>query len=308
MIGVLSGFFVIAVVIVLGWVVERFRILGENAQYVITRLVFSVGTPCMLFATISASDLHQVLGPPFAIQALSVLVCWAVYLVSAAWDRHHRWGAGTVISCLSTSYVNAGNLGIPIATFVLGDAAQVAPILLLQLAVITPIAMTVLDLLTNSGTSLRTTFKHVLMNPVLIGCLAAIVVLVFGIQVPTLVLQPIEMLAGIAVPGALLTFGMSIATERPFQDRAELPELAFVGGIKLVVQPFVAFLIASLLFGMSGHLLFSSVVMAALPTAQNVFNYASRYGTHMALARDVGLLTTIGSIPVLIVIALLLAA
>ncbi|MFT8636616.1 MAG: AEC family transporter [Pseudoclavibacter sp.] len=308
MIGVLAGFSVIGVVIALGWVVQRFQVLGENAQYVLTRLVFSVGTPCMLFATISASHLHQVLGPPLVIQALSVLVCWAVYLTFSALDRRQQWGAGTVIGCLSTSYVNAGNLGIPIATFVLGDAAQVAPILLLQLAIITPLAMTALDLLTSSGTSLRTTVRHVLMNPVLIGCLAAVVVLVLGWKVPTIVLQPIQLLAGIAVPGALLTFGMSIATERPFQDRSVLPKLGFVGAIKLIVQPVAAFLIASLLFGAAGHVLFSSVVMAALPTAQNVFNYASRYGVGTGLARDVGLLTTIGAVPVLIVIALLLAA
>lgn len=51
----------------------------------------------------------------------------------------------TVIGTLCSMYVNAGNLGLPIATYVLGDAALVAPVLLLQLLLLQPVAMAVLD-------------------------------------------------------------------------------------------------------------------------------------------------------------------
>ena len=40
------------------------------------------------------------------------------------------------------------------------------------------------------------------------------------------------------------------------------------------------------------------VVLASLPSAQNVFNYAQRYGVGEVLARDVVFLTTFGCIPV----------
>jgi predicted permease len=53
--------------------------------------------------------------------------------------------------------------------------------------------------------------------------------------------------------------------------------------------------------------LFASVVLAALPAAQNVYNFASRYEQGVALARDTVLLTTILSVPVLVVVAALLA-
>ncbi|HOB57351.1 MAG TPA: AEC family transporter, partial [Rhodoglobus sp.] len=60
-------------------------------------------------------------------------------------------------------------------------------------------------------------------------------------------------------------------------------------------------------FGLSGHRLFAVVVLAALPAAQNVFNYAQRYDRGVILARDVVLITTALSLPVLLVIAALLA-
>lgn len=57
------------------------------------------------------------------------------------------WGVGrTTIGALCSSYVNSGNLGIPIAVYVLGDASLVAPVLLFQQIMVTPIALTVLDL------------------------------------------------------------------------------------------------------------------------------------------------------------------
>ncbi len=48
-------------------------------------------------------------------------------------------------------------------------------------------------------------------------------------------------------------------------------------------------------------------VVAALPTAQNVFTHAVRYSRGVILARDSIFVSTILSVPVLIVIAALLA-
>ena len=50
-----------------------------------------------------------------------------------------------MVAALSASYVNAVNLGLPIAVFVLGDGAIVAPALLFQLVVLAPVAVGVLD-------------------------------------------------------------------------------------------------------------------------------------------------------------------
>ena len=49
------------------------------------------------------------------------------------------------------------------------------------------------------------------------------------------------------------------------------------------------------------------VIVAALPTAQNIFIHASRYGRAVVLARDTIFVTTLLSVPTLFVIAALLA-
>lgn len=75
----------------------------------------------------------------------------------------------------------------------------------------------------------------------------------------------------------------------------------------MVVMPMTVYTIARWGFGEEGDALFAQVVIAALPTAQNVLVYATRYRRGQILARDTALLTTLTSIPTIMVIALLLA-
>jgi len=77
--------------------------------------------------------------------------------------------------------------------------------------------------------------------------------------------------------------------------------------LKLVAMPIVAWLVAHFLFGLEGRALFAAVVLAALPSAQNVFNYAQRYQRGLIIGRDTVFITTIGSIGALLIVAWLLA-
>lgn len=64
---------------------------------------------------------------------------------------------------------------------------------------------------------------------------------------------------------------------------------------------------AHFLLGIDGHQLFAIVVVSTLPTAQNVFIYASRYRRGMVLARDSAFVTTLASIPAIALVTALLA-
>ena len=52
----------------------------------------------------------------------------------------------TVIGAFASAYVNAGNLGLPIASYVLGDASLIGPTLLTQLLILQPLGLAVLDM------------------------------------------------------------------------------------------------------------------------------------------------------------------
>jgi malonate transporter len=83
--------------------------------------------------------------------------------------------------------------------------------------------------------------------------------------------------------------------------------VATIVALKILIQPLVAFLIARYAVDLPPADVFAVTVIAALPTAQNVFTVAVRYNTGVVLARDTIFLSTILAVPALIAIAALLA-
>jgi predicted permease len=100
---------------------------------------------------------------------------------------------------------------------------------------------------------------------------------------------------------------MSLSGSRPLQAGEGRPDIVIATVLKLVVMPLTAWLFGAFVFDLDRDQLFVAVVLAGLPSAQNVFNYAQRYQTGVLVARDTVLVTTVASVPVLVVVAGLLA-
>ncbi|OLO46745.1 transporter, partial [Actinomyces oris] len=338
---------------------------------------FFAATPALLVTTLSRADLTAVLS-----RSTAVAVAAELAAIVSAWCLHRlvlrRPTAEATIGALASGYVNAANLGIPVAVLVLGDAATIAPILLLQLLVLTPVTFTVLDAVTRRGNPSRlATLTVPLRNPLLWGVAAGTAANLGGVNLKEwgggYPAQGLEMLGRVAVPLMMLALGMSLAgaprpLQKPAPDEADPspqgsltrsvqsaqsarqdqePQVAEAGsevhatstaggrlpgveavpalgatstthhgegrrsglwlavGWKLAVMPGLAAAVG-LAAGLSGAQLLAPVVTAALPTAQNVFMYASRYGAAKDLARDAVLLTTAGFVPVVLLAAAIL--
>ncbi|MFF0333271.1 AEC family transporter [Streptomyces fimicarius] len=304
--GVLTGFTVIATVIAVGYVLGRRGYLGQDGRAVLTRLAFNVATPALLFTMLADADLSVVLSTRLLVTATAVAATAGVFVVVAG--LFLRWEAGRVtIGALCSSYVNAGNLGIPIAVYVLGDASLVAPVLLLQQILVTPLALTVLDLgRPGEPMSFVRRLTTPLRNPMAIASLAGVTVAASGRTLPGPLLEPLALIGDMSVPAVLIAFGISLhGGERPGrgEDRGALYLSA---GLKTVAQPVVAWAVGAGLFGLRGEALLDVVVIAALPAAQNLFTYASHYRVAERFARESILLSTLLSVPVLIAVAALL--
>lgn len=374
---VVAGLAVFGVVIAVGWLLVRTRAVPADADGVLTRVCFFAATPALLVTTLSRADLTAVLS-----RSTAVAVAAELAAIVSAWCLHRlvlrRPTAEATIGALASGYVNAANLGIPVAVLVLGDAAAIAPILLLQLLVLTPATFTVLDAVTRRGNPSRlATLTVPLRNPLLWGVVAGTAANLGGVDLKEwgggYPAHGLEMLGRVAVPLMMLALGMSLAgAPRPLRNpapdeaapspqgslartvqsaqsarQAQEPLVAEAGseaheintagarlprveeepargarstsqrgagrrsglwlavGWKLAVMPGLA-VVVGLAAGLSGAQLLTPVVTAALPTAQNVFMYASRYGAAKDLARDAVLLTTAGFVPVVLLAAALL--
>jgi len=291
-----------AMIIGAGWLLGRRGTLGTGALPVMGRICFTVATPCLLFTTVAHANLHLLLSRAALVAAATATACALVAIVMLAlvW---HRAASDVVVGTLAASYVNAGNLGLPLAVYLLGDAVAVVPPLLFQLLVIAPIAFTVLDShgpTTSPG--LVGIAAQTVRNPIIVGSLSGLLLAALPWTLPALLFGPFTLIGAAAAPLALLLFGMSIAAPRAGGEATRGRELVLVTVLRTVVSPCLALLLGHLL-GLHGAALLTVVTMAALPTAQNVLVYATQYGRGQALARDAGVLTTVLAVPTLLIIA-----
>ncbi|OZG62003.1 transporter, auxin efflux carrier (AEC) family protein [Bifidobacterium lemurum] len=310
LVSAMQGFCVIGIVIAVGYVAARMRIGGASAQMVLNRFSFFVSSPCLMFAILSKEPLFDIFHPSIVVAFLSAVLVGVVFLVLNRLFFHLK-AADAIIGALNSLYLNSNNIGLPIATYILGNPALVAPILVMQQALFTPVALTALDVTAKGKVSLKEIVKQPLHQPLLIASLAGILVslvsqLTGTFIIPNFIFDPIDMIGDSAVPMILMAFGMSLYGTRPMQEKGDRPAVITVAVLKNVVMPAIAFLVAYFLMGFRGAELYACVVLAALPTGQNVYNYAARYNVGLTFARDGILLSTMTSPIFIAIIAVLL--
>lgn len=304
---VLQGFGVIVFVIALGYWVGKIGILPPSTQEVLGKLAFWVLSPSLLFAVLSRADwsvLFSQLLPIFLLTSVTVFgvgaVLWGVFLKRGVTD--------TVFLTLSSGYTNANNIGIPVAAYILGDPALSAPIILFQVVIISPLALAILD--TRRGNAQKSRLRVILRplrNPIIVASVTGAFLSWQNIALPAIVFEPFSLIGQGAVPVLLILLGWSMAGNNPFARSPHRPDVLVVTVIKMVLMPLVAWALGVWWMGLDPGALFAVVILAALPTGQNVFAFAVRYQVNVALARDSVMVTTLLASAVFVAIAFLLA-
>lgn len=288
----LTAFVPIWALTAVGYLVARTGVLGQQAEEVLGRFVFQVAMPAALFTMLSRTPLGS-----FANASLLAFAAGTV-LASLSGVAVSRWFFGRrpadqAIGAMAAGYVNAGNLGIPVAVHVLGDATFIAAVLLFQVLLVTPVVLSTLETGTGRGARLRRVLLLPLRNPVILSSALGSAVSATGLPLPQALTHSAELLGGAAVPTALIVLGMSLHARPAATGTGRPAEIGAAVLIKTLVQPLTAFAVGSLVLHLPDRQLLAVVVCSALPTAQNVFLYARQYGLSTVLARDSVLYSTL---------------
>ncbi|MFG1740819.1 AEC family transporter [Micromonospora chalcea] len=288
-----SAFVPIWILTAAGYAACRWGLLGEAAVSVLGRFVFHLAMPSALFLALSRMPLSG-----FAGRSLLAFGVSTVAVVGFGWVGANRlfgrepgerpiWG-------MAAGYVNSANLGIPIATQILGSVSFLAEVVLLQVLVVTPVILVALDRHRDphGRVRVRRIASLPVRNPVILASLLGVACSAAGVRLPSAAAAPLALLAGAAVPAALVALGASLHPTAPSRAEPVAPAaLAAISGLKLVVQPVVAYA-AGLALHLSAPQLLAVVVCAGLPTAQNTFIYAQEYGVGEAMANRAVVVTT----------------
>ncbi|RLK49238.1 AEC family transporter [Microbacterium telephonicum] len=305
MLEALTGFVVVGLAIAVGWVVGRIDLLGPHARHVLGRLTFFVLSPFLLFVVLAEADVKTLFSALLPVSAIAAAVVFLVYIVVARLIWRRSVGE-TLIGTLSAGQVNSNNMGIPLSAYLLGSAAYPAPVILLQLLIFTPISMAIFEAVSTGQRRFLPILRRTVTNPIVVGSVLGVLVSVSGLDLPPIVLDPLELVADACVPVLLISYGISLHGQRVLGTSSRRRDILLASTLKLLVMPVAAWAIARFVFGLDAQDVLIVTVLAALPTAQNVFNYSQRFDVGETIARDTVFVTTIGCVPVLLLATLLL--
>ncbi|QCR37511.1 AEC family transporter [Nissabacter sp. SGAir0207] len=234
------------ILIVLGYGLIRWGKWPSSLTDGLTRLVFSVALPAMLFRMMCDFSQRPVVDARLLIAFFGS--CLIVFVLGRLLARHlfRLDGVAGSVFALGGIFSNNVMLGLPIATVMLGEAAvpSVALVLVFNGLILWTLVTVSVEWARNGSLTLKgftKTARSVLTNPLIIGILSGTVFSLTGLPLPEMIDKPVSMLGQMASPLALVVLGMGLAEYR-IRDGWRLSSAICV--MKLLVQPLVIWLLA----------------------------------------------------------------
>ena len=307
MTGVLIAFAVIGALIGVGYFAARVGLITVQQGPVLNRIAFYIFSPALLFSVLAQTSVENLFSPVILVVLLSSVTTAIVFvLISRLFFR--RSLSETAIGVAASSYLNSNNIGLPISLFVIGDVSYFAPLVMLQIILFLPLFLGVLESGRSTATSVKKIFVRTLLNPLILASLLGFLVSLNRVVLPDIVMQPLSTMGAAAVPLLLFAYGVSLRGQSIFHAEGDRAVSVSATILKAVVMPALAFLMGTFVFHLPPHQLFAAVILACLPTAQNICTYASVYKTEVFAVRDVVFTTTIVSLPLMFFVSAMMAA
>lgn len=283
-----------------GWLARRIGVLGPNATTELNRFVVYLALPALLFDITSHAHWSDLWQPGFiAVFGISTLLIFTVTV--AARLRSPRHLADAAIDGLNAGYANTAYMGFPITLAVLGQQALAPTTIasIITVCVVFAIAIVLIEVgLQSEARALHLARKvglSLMRNPLLVAPALGALFPASGLTVPVPVETFLKMLGGAASPCALVALGLFLAAKTE-QEADVTRSTAMLVGLKLLLHPIIAWVLASMVFHLSPTLTRTVVLLAALPTGTGPFMLAEFYAREAAVTSRVILVSTMISV------------
>ncbi len=283
-------------VIGLGYALRAARFVDPGTNAHLTRLVFYVAAPALLFRSVALTPLGEavrldVIGVIAGITAGMVLL---VYLGGARMAPSRR---GVFTQGAHRS--NMVFVGLPVVVNACGESVLGPAAVLIGFMVVVYNFLAVVVLVLPHRAAGEGAWRawgkaglEILRNPLILACVAGLLLSGVQVELPVVADRSLELVGRIAMPLALLSVGAGLDLGRL---RSELGPAALVSLLKLVVYP--GLVCAGLvLLGTTGDDLRFPVLIMAAPTAVVSFIMAQEMKGDENLAAAIVIGTTLASL------------
>ncbi len=303
-----------ALVTLVGWTIVRLGLLSAEGSRGLSSYTFNVAFSALLFRImrdVRPQDLDlDILLAYFG----GTLIVWAV---AAAVGRFvfRLDGPERAMMGMGSSFSSNGILGIPLVLTAWGEPGLVPLLMIIALhpAILLSLCSVLIEwhrggeggsrLPHRLGRMFLAILRHPVLIAILLGRAWGMAAREFDLAFPGAVELALKWIGDSAVPCGLIVLGASLAGIRLAGD---LPQIAAMTAMKLMLQPLCVWLLAHHVFTLPPMVVAVITLTAALPSGANVYMMAQRYGIFEKRATSIVLVSTALSIVTLsLVLALL---
>ncbi|WP_163577539.1 AEC family transporter [Halomonas faecis] len=222
----------------------------------VTRLVFNIGTPALVIASLSEAEIDAGSFGRTMLATALVIVAMAAATVLVARVLRRDWR----VLLAPMMYPNTGNMGLPVVLYAFGSAGFVYGITVM--VTVSLFQFTLGTMLASRGNPLKSLAK----TPTVYAILIALSLLLTDTALPLWLANSVDLISGFTVPLMLITLGVSLAS-------IQVKNLKSGIGFSLLRIP-----VAALLAWGIGHLLAlppmgHSILVLQMSMPVAVFNY-----------------------------------
>jgi hypothetical protein len=287
--------------ILLGFVTARITRQPLDALGWMNTFIIYVALPALFFNLLSRTPVEQLAQWRFVLGAtFGTYIVFSLMFVIAVL-RSGGDVAESTVKALAAAYGNIGYMGPGLALLAFGEDAVVPVALVFCFDntlhfVMAPLMMALSgrDATHQSPVQLALgVVKRVFTHPFILSTIVGVGAAVVSFQPPAAIQTLLNYLANAAAPCALFAMGVTLSL-RPL--RRVPSDMVFIVAIKLAVHPVIVYLLLSWIGNFPPIWVYSGVLLAALPTATNVFVIAQQYGVWVERASASVLITTTASV------------
>lgn len=287
-----------------GFLCGKTKLLNENAAKKMTDLVLYIVTPCVMINAFQRefnSDMLLNLG----ITALcSVLIMtgsiFAVNIIVKDKDIARR-----KVLRFGTVFSNCGFMSLPLQSAILGkDGVFYGSVFV---AVFNIIIWTY-GLFSMSGRKSDLSVKKLLLNPGVLGVIAGLLLFLMSVELPSVLASPVEYLANLNTPVPMIIIGFYLAganLKKVFSDKWAYVSMS----LRLIFIPILS-IFAMYACGVRGDISVSCSIASCAPVAATTTMFATKFKADVELS--VGLvsattLLSVATMPIIISAAMALS-
>lgn len=198
----------IFIVLLIGNLLMRLKLMTMDFITVASRLIFNVCLPVLLFSKISQSRFDEVYSLNLILIMGAAVSAMFVLSFPAAWAiRLPKRSAGTF--AMNNFRANYAYMGLPVCLYAYGEQGLALASIFMAFIVpyVNMLSVLALSISGSKGSGRKLFLKNTLLNPIAVSCLIGIVFSLFSIPLPPVISTTLEIISGITLPLALFSIG-----------------------------------------------------------------------------------------------------